>query len=298
MTIPARFLIAAFCLVLATGARAQFVPMEDSNQIVVEGRRDLGSEIQELVDSLPHASTIGHISRFERSACLKIIGVPPEQGTLMVERIRKVGESAGIRIGKPGCQTNVLMIVTPDRRQLFEQLKARHAFIFGEMRNREVAALQNGPGSAALWHVRGMVDADGREYAPTSMEEVPVRQTSRKGSRITPSAHPDMAAAVLVVEQSALIGLSTTQLADYAAMRIFTGADPALLPDRRLPTILTILDAPADSEVPITLTPWDLALLKSLYASNPNIFAPGQRSEIRAKMRQELGEGEGDGGGR
>jgi hypothetical protein len=69
-------------------------------------------------------------------------------------------------------------------------------------------------------------------------------------------------------------------------MRTFTGADPARLPDRSLSTILTLLDAPMGSEVPITLTSWDLTLLQSLYASNANIRAPGQRGEIQDGMRR------------
>lgn len=290
MTIQFRLLLAAAGMVLAGGAQAQdSSPDPDSNQIIVEGSRDPDSQIRDLVDALPPAPMKGHISRFERSACPGIVGLPTEQKRLTLERIRKVGATAGVRIGGERCRTNVLVIVTPDKRQLFEQLKARFAYMFGEMSNRRIAALQNGPGSSALWHVKGMVDADGREYASTSMESVPARQSTRKGSRITDSAHADLAAAVLVVEQSALTGLSTTQLADYAAMRLFTGADPTRLPERGLSTILTILDAAPDSEVPVTLTPWDLALLKSLYASDPNIYAPGQRSEIRAKMRKEMG---------
>jgi hypothetical protein len=296
MTRTFKYLIAAAAAMLASEAQSQDRTEPDTNQIVVEGRRDGEAEIKGLIGTLPHASSIGHISRFERPACPNVAGVPPEQRALTVERMRKVGAAAGIQIARPGCRTNVLVIVTPDKRQLFEQLRAHHAYLFGELSNREIATLESDPAPAALWHVKGLVDADGREYAPTSMEGIPARQTSRKGSRISDFAHQDLFAAVLVVEQGALPGLSTTQLADYAAMRVFTGADPARLPDRRISSILTILDAPADAEVPVTLTPWDLAFLKSLYASNPAIYAPGQRGEIRSRMKKEMGVSEGDGG--
>jgi hypothetical protein len=93
---------------------------------------------------------------------------------------------------------------------------------------------------------------------------------------------------VLVVESHALIGLSTTQFADYALMRSLTGANPARLTERDTSTVLTALDAPMGSAVPLTLTGWDLAFLQSLYKSDPNNYGPLQRSEISNAMSRRL----------
>jgi len=97
----------------------------------------------------------------------------------------------------------------------------------------------------------------------------------------------------LVVEGGALDGLTTTQFADYAALRVFSGVDPARLTTPGLSTILRLLDAPMGSEVPVTLTNWDLAFLDSLYASDENIRAASQRSEIRDGMRRRIERTEG-----
>ena len=113
------------------------------------------------------------------------------------------------------------------------------------------------------------------------------------GSRITDQAHSEFIGSALVIESAAIEGLTTIQLADYAAMRAFTGADPARLPDRNLPTILTLLDTPMGSAAPVTLTDWDLAFLESLYASDAYIHAPGQRGEIQAGMQRALQRPEG-----
>lgn len=53
-------------------------------------------------------------------------------------------------------------------------------------------------------------------------------------------------------------------------------------------SILKLLDTPVGGASPITITNWDLAFVKSLYASDPNLYASGQRGEIRWRMRKNL----------
>jgi hypothetical protein len=38
-----------------------------------------------------------------------------------------------------------------------------------------------------------------------------------------------------------------------------------------------------DSELPIIMTSWDLAFLRSFYAAPPNLTAPAQRSQVRRR---------------
>jgi hypothetical protein len=271
------------------GPGAAQVPPEATEQapIVVEGRRDRDVEINELVDALPPAPANGHISRFEHDACPAVLGLPPAQRSVVVSRMRAVGAAARVPIGRASCRPNVLLLVTSDKRRLMEQLERHFPDYLGELTGRQVRRLAEGPEPAALWHLRGSVDADGSQLT-ANVDGVIVQRTTRRGSRIAELAHPEYIGSVLVVETRALDGLTTTQLADYAAMRTFSGADPARLPDRNLSTILTLLDAPMGSTVPITLTAWDLAFLQSLYASNASLYAPGQRGEIEAGMRRGL----------
>ena len=283
----ARVLAGAVAAAMAVpGAAQSGQSAPDQPTIVVEGR-DRDQQIDELVDSLPPAPANGHIARFEHNACPAILGVPPAQRALVAARMRAVGAAAGVPMGSATCRPNIVVLVTSDKRQLIAQLARRYPYYLGELSGREVRRLAESPSLSALWHMRGLVDADGREIAPNA-GDVAMVQTTRAGSRIVDQAHPEYVGSVLVVEARALDGLTTTQLADYAAVRTFTGADPARLPDRSASTILTLLDAPMGSEVPITLTSWDLALLQSLYASEVNIRAPSQRGEIQAGMRRTL----------
>jgi len=283
-----RILIGMAALSLGGPGVAQDVP-NGSNQapIVVQGQRDRDTEIRELVDSLPPTSPDGHLSRFEHNACPAVLGVSPAQRQAMVSRMRAVAAAAGVPLGNAHCRANVVVLVTSDKRALIEQLARHYPYYLGELSSHQVAELARSPSPAALWHLNGLIDADGRQIYGYG-RDVPVLRSSRPPSRITDETHHEFVGSVLVVEMRAVIGLTPTQLADYAAMRTFTGADPARLPDRDPATILTVLDVPMGSEVPITLTHWDLAFLRSFYASGPNVYAPAQRGEIRAGMRRHL----------
>jgi hypothetical protein len=275
-------------VLLGAPAAAQTTPAgTDQAPIVVEGRRDRDVEIRALVDALTPAPANGHISRFEHSACPAVVGLAPAQRAMVAARMRAVGEAAGVPMGSPHCRPNVVVIVTSDKRLMVEQLARRFPAYLGELSRREIEGLAQNIDPTALWHLTGLVNADGRQLFATGGNVV-VNRTTRGDSRIADQAHHEFTGSVLVVQVSALAGLTTTQLADYSAMRTFTGADPARLPNRGLPTILTIVDAPMNSEVPITLTSWDLAFLQSFYASEVNIHAPGQRGEIQAGMRRAL----------
>jgi hypothetical protein len=269
-------------------AASQDVPSgNDQAPIVVHGQRDRDVEIRELVDSLTPAPANGHVSRFEHAACPAALGLPPAQRAQVVARMRAVGEAARVPLGSANCRANVVVMVKTNKRQLLEQLARRFPHYLGELSGGRLTRLMQSPEPTALWHLDGLVDADGRALFAAGGNVV-VQRTTRASSRITDLAHHEFTGSVLIVEANALTGLTTTQLADYAAMRTFTGADPARLPNRGLPTILTMIDAPMDSAVPITLTSWDLAFLESLYASDVNIHAPGQRGEIQAGMRRSL----------
>jgi hypothetical protein len=157
---------------------------------------------------------------------------------------------------------------------------------------KDVRKLARAPGPAAVWHVQGpKVSAEGVELSDGG-DEVYIHRTTRSESRITAAARPQFAAAAVVVEARSLAGLTTIQLADYAAMRALSKGDPSKLPGTA-PTILNVLETPMGEEVPITMTPWDLAFLRSLYSAQPNLAPGAQRSAIARGVREQLEKGEG-----
>lgn len=280
----------AAALAFPVAAAAQNAPPPaDSQTIVVTGTRTTESEIADFVDAFTVAPVGGQLSRFEWAVCPLAVGLLPEQKRAVAERIRAVARAAGIRVAGSKCVPNVLVIVTPDRKALLAALDRLHPEYFEGLSGDERRALRDSPDRAVAWHLRGEeINADGAEIRHDGQLDINMNQTSRPATRIGFAARPQFAAAIMVVENRALDGITTTQLADYAAMRTLIRTDPRRLGKSAAPTILKALDAPMGTPVPVTLTRWDLGVLRALYASNPIVSARSQRSEMRGRLRKEL----------
>ena len=288
------FLLPLLAIALAAPAAAQPPSEPQSSEILVTGSRDVEAQIESFVGALTPAPPRGQLSRFERSVCPTAIGLSEGQRDAVVERMRRIAEAAGIAVGGPRCTPNVLLVVTQDKRAFLEGLLRHHRYYFGELSMRRVRALIDAPGPAVAWHVDGPpVDARGRDFQSDRSSGLLVSRSTASPSRITAGARPQFAAAMVVVEGGALAGLSTTQLADYAAMRAFARTEPERLGATPAPTILTVLEAPMGSEVPLTMTRWDLGFLRGLYGSQENLYAASERSAIRRSIETELAAPEG-----
>lgn len=275
---------------LASSALGQtMAPPSEPSEIVVEGSKDRNRQIRQFVDALTEAPIGGQISRFDWAVCPAAMGLPEHQNRAVAERMRRVAEAAGIRLGRADCRPNAILIAVDQKEQFIEALYRKYPVYFAdEFGVPRRPRLERGV--AAAWHVEGRLDSNGIPATRRIVNGVPEKSfvvSSTDSSRLQPASRPHFVAGIVVVERGALTGLTTTQLADYAAMRIFARTDPARLKGQP-PTILTILDAPMDSAVPVTLTEWDLGFLKSLYASGDRQYANRRRHDIEVRMRQEL----------
>ena len=279
----------AAALALVAPASAQDRPADaQSSEIVVKGMRDQKRQVSEFVDALTDTHIGGQLSRFEEPACPAAVGLAAKQNETVAARMRSVAAAAGVPLGKQGCSPNVLIVVAEDKAAVIAQLEKKYSNALGD---RVKVPKQAGP--AAVWHLEGVMDANGVPVgvAVETADSPGGYYTVEMGdgsSRIRPSSRPHFLASVLVVEPAAVAGLTTTQLADYATVRLLARTDPARLAKSAAPTILNILDAPMGSEVPLTLTHWDFGFLKALYRSSEGRYANQQRKEMRGLMRKEL----------
>jgi hypothetical protein len=294
-----RFCVLAAASSLSCAAVAQDAPGDrDAADIVVTGKKEMERQLREFVGALTRPKPNDNISRFEWEACPAAAGLSDAQEQAVVGRMRRIAEAAGVPLGKIGCIPNVVVVATHDKSDFIEALADRHPAYFDTLSRHEVRKLARSPGPAAAWHIAGpTLDADGVEMPVERFGtagsgqagiEVRVNQTTRAASRLTLSTRSHFTAAVVVVEAKALEGLTTTQLADYAAMRAFARLEPARLTPDSPPTILKVLEAPMGSPVPITMTRWDLGFLKGLYGGHDTLYAAARRSEIRKRIQKEL----------
>ena len=279
---------------LAAAATAQPVrPAQDipSETIVVQGTRIDGREVDRFVEALTATPLSGQISRFSWEVCPGAVGLGDIRNGALTQRLREVASAAGMRVGAVGCRPNMLLFVTRGKGRLIDQLLRKYPAYFEGITRAEVRRMVQDPAPATAWHVEGLLDADGVEVTRDKITGQYILDRSDSASRVGTATRPHFIAAMVAVELDALGGLTLTQLADYAAMRAFTRSDPKRLDRSAAPTVLSVIGAPMNSAVPITLTQWDLALLKSLYASNPNRAAASQRNDIKQRVVQELRDG-------
>lgn len=265
-------------------------PSVDSSDILVTGERDRERQVRNFIGALTDAPVGGQLGRFDWSkACPGASGLSAEQNAAVTERMRQVAAAAGIPLDEPGCRPNALVLVTRDKDALIEWLRREYPALFRDGAGRSIRVpRQEGP--VLAWHLEGLLNSDGTLAAADSDGRYIVEATTV--GRIAPNSRPYFRGSVVVIELEALAGLTTTQLADYAAMRSFARTDPRRLASQTAPTILKVLDAPMGSEVPITLTQWDLGFLRALYGSDENAYAARQRGEMRRLLEEELVRGQ------
>ncbi len=264
-------------------------PADDQPTIVVTAERDRDESIRDFVGALTHISPRRQLGRFEQSVCPIALGLTPRQGQAVAGRMRRVAQEVNLAVSGTKCVPNVVVIVTNNKQFFMQELRRRYPHYFGDLSRREIRNLASQSGPAAAWQLQSPpVSARGTELAVDPGLDLYVNRTTEAASRITSATRPQFEAAIVVVERGALVGLSATQLADYAAMRAFAGADPARVANSDAPTILRILDAPMGVEVPITMTRWDLGFLRGFYNSSRNLTNGAQRSAIGKSVVQEL----------
>jgi len=288
MTAITHIAIAAAALAFAAPP-PQSEPPTDSQSIIVTGPRNLDREAREFVRALTPAPNHGQISRMELGMCPKVVGLSPSQEAAVTARMRRVAKAAGAPVANSRCNANVLLVVTRDKRAFIERLERDEPSFFPPQWDRaQLRRFAEDPGPAAAWHSEDKVRRDGRELATDFGSGVAYQKTTEFPSRASPMARPRLLTAIVVVQSDSLVGLTTIQLADYAAMRALTHADPARLAGSGPPTILKVLETPMGSPVPLTLTEWDLGFLKAAYASRQNVYAGAQRSDMTRELKKQL----------
>lgn len=283
----AHLLLSAFLLFAPAGAGAQ-EQAKDDDEIIVTGTADRKKQVDTFVRALTDVTAASPMGRFDwTSVCPGAAGLSPAQNLAIAERMRFVASAVGLKVAKPGCKPNALVIVAQDKNQLIRALRKAHPIYFQDPAGRQVEIpKQSGPATA--WHLQGRLDRTGVPLQEDPEGGFDIVNTPVGASRISATMRPIFLASVVVIELASLDGLTTTQAADYAAMRTFVQTDPARLSRSSAPTILTVLEAPMESVVPASLTHWDLSYLKAVYASEKYHFGPRQRSELKRRMDRNL----------
>jgi hypothetical protein len=293
-----RLLLVPLLLCTSSVAAAQTASPDTSN-IVVEGMKDRAKRLRSFVRELtPSTLTYNQLTRWEVPVCPAAFGLTPQQRSYVVERMRTLAKAVDVPLAKPDCDPNVIVIVTSDKSALLAGLEKKHPNYFpADWSDHRIHELERDTEPVASWQFEGVVSTDGIRLSDTTASNDTVDPaglvaatiaTTAPASRLRPPGRHDVLTSILVVQTSALAGITTTQFADYAAMRTFVHTEPEKLRASPSETILKVMDAPMGTAVPLSLTNWDFSFLKAYYGSGTRSYANVQRSEIAHRMKGEL----------
>ena len=262
--------------------------IEPPSEIVVQGMRVGKQQLRDFVKSVTDVPYGGQIPRFHASACPVALGLTPAQNAAVAKRMRQVASAAGVGVAPTGCNPNVFVIAARDKKSAIDELDRRYPVYFNGLSSKEVRQLASSTEPAVAWQVRSLLTADGQLVERSITSDAYKVEGSFNPSRIRAASKPTFVVSVVVIDLDSAAGLTTTELADYAAMRTFAATDPERVVRTGVPTILGVLGQPDDKPLPVTLTDWDLGLLKALYSTDNAYYATHPRGAMERVVRDEL----------
>ena len=196
-------------------------------------------------------------------------GIQLEQAQEIVAVIRANAQKLGLRLSdSTTCQPNLILAVMSAPRAFLEKLITDRPYLVEDLDPGEREALLHTPGPVLSWNRVEVRTRDGMMVSRhLNLDDIPVMRTQMAHSKIYRAIRRDIISAMVLVEASAVQGLTVAQLADYTTMRALSDDDAAQLPSVH-PTILHLFDSGGDK--PAGLTDADRIFLGTLYSTQPN----------------------------
>lgn len=231
-------------------------PITDLDPIVVDGTRGLADIVGSFVGDISAVhERNGQIARFDGRICAGVAGLPAQQAQVVNDRVARAALLVGLKVGRPGCHPNVVVVVTDDSDKLAADLVARHKLTFQyhvsyQERGSDLLAEFQRPGRAVRWWHLTERDEMGHDG----------------GSRLRAAYETDIFRAIILVDTRRTGPVSLNALGDYVAMTALA----RLSPDADLTgldTVLSLFDTPP-AERPLSMTGWDEAYLQAVYSGD------------------------------
>lgn len=286
--------VVAWAILLLTlpGAAAAQTPAPQApptqvEEVVVTGVRTQ-TQVETFVDTITAPPPGRGPARWEARSgvCVGAVNFRSDIAQALIDRVSAVAIEVGLRVGEPGCASNITIIGTSDAPALAAALVAQSPNAFrpdyaGSAGSR--AALDRFVSSnrpVRWWHVAMPMDAEtgtvavrlpGEEQAPYVRGDGLLRTNVRN----------DLRRAHIIVDIEGAAGVSLPQLADYIALVALVQITPEPGPFG-VPTILDLFDV---TDPPGGLTDWDRSYLAALYDADLRQRNPAsQAGEIADRM--------------
>lgn len=296
--IPVTFAASLLASVLAVApAMAQtpqdLPPQSSDDRVTITGVQP--ERMRDYVRELMEPGKLGQLSRWSDEVCPGVVGLRLEGAQAMLDRIAMRAMSVGLKVGAPGCDANVLIVVTDDAEKLTPTFVQQNKKLFGDsfeggstLGQKALAEFKASKKPVRWWHVSQTVTDRGQVLGdsvarPGSGDGIKGAQVARvnSASRLTASTHQEFNRIVAIVDTSKTNSASFGAVADYIALVALTqvqaDADAA-----GYDSILNIFEGPVGSDAPLTgWTAWDSAFVGGLYAIRADyVSSQQQENEI------------------
>lgn len=287
-----RLTLVAALLVICGGALAQTPPpLADTPETVYsEAQRDEDLSLsRRTIDAVltPPDSIEGQFARWRRPICINVYGLAPLAKLAVERRIRQIAEQVGAPLDRADpCTPTVLIAFTDSPRETLDSIARVRPWLtpnLGLIRSR---VKESQPIQA--WYAIMVRDAigyrleyDGYSYEPPSF-------SPWQNTHLHSGLETQIAAATIVVENKAILGMNLGTLADhFALLALAQGRDT----DKCKPvqTIANLMrsDCAPDHQAQ-ELTVGDMALLTGLYATPDDRMQRLQKIRIIGNMTRTL----------
>lgn len=257
-------------------------PTGSASDIIVMGERQATKdEVRRKVERvLPPLSFEQPLARFTKPVCPGVVGLARPSAQAIIDRIGIIADEVGLPVGEPGCDPNLLVLIVPDSRATVGRLASRRQGVVAAQSLADVRRIVAEPVAARAWVEAEIRSRDGTPlYAGAGG---PPELAIESPSRVALSFRRDIVAAYVVIDTASVAGRSTTQIADYAAMRGL--ADGRSGRAAAGDSILATFTPDGDTQAPATLTAIDRGVLRGLYSGQGNRASVSTSSSIVATI--------------
>lgn len=251
----------------------------DNGDIIVAAptRKVIGNQVRAATG--PVSQNVP-IARFQDPVCVAVGGLSSKVSSEIAQRMLDDADSVGITLAGDRCRPNTMVLFVDDAHaEVAKMAKSNHRALLGVGFQARRALLKS-EGPAFAWRLTEVRTRDGEASQPG---DGPPTFRVASASRLVQPVRQDVVTAVLIVERKAVVGKTSRQLADYAALRLFAGARE--LPGGGLDTMLALFGDKAAP--PAQLTAFDRGYLRGLYTGGANAFAYTQRGRMAGAIARE-----------
>ncbi len=277
----------ATALQVALIGAASGQPQPPTEQVIVQA--PIGSAALNFVREITAVpSTYSQAPTWRSEVCFGMIGLRADAARPLLDRIGGNARDAGLRVAAPGCDPNVLIVVTDDVRGVVDGISSNRMRLMGvdsdygvSMGPRAWRDFVETSRPVRWWQVSALVTRDNQPVRNARRRDGEIGETTvRDAGNLNDPTHLTLHHAFIVVDAARLRNLSATALADYLTMVSLAPINPnASVAGSN--SILNLFSSSGAAE----LTDWDKAYLRGLYASNPDAArADQQQREIANRM--------------